>query len=754
MLQVVSKTRGVRLFFLIEQSDKQMKLMEKQLFQPTVLTFNKDRIINKRPDGTRLSPWGTVHLLTYLAILVDLESGRLSPDQPVRFSAEAAEEFSAVRSTQGRVGEIRLLRDVLNQAISLNAPDCIVALFEVYGGRKGTLRRIHEYWNVSDYSRQIPTGRKKDPQRSNFYDYYKIGSYFLDLKEESFSYIENRDHYIHGKMYKAQSSLDGKNDVIASIFWGTDQSDCLLFYKNEDQLTCSLVINGKNYLHTAGLAMNGAAALTESTIKSKIEGTFKQCLEENFDGYFLNEEIAENIVVEHTVCDQSSIVRENWKNVAYISFSAESYKALLPRSQRKIHGNEIIANFNIEDNISVIITDEPIPYLKDKIPQFIVPNTFTFAYEYASYQMTHYHGKFCTITGSAGKSSTRLMLAHLLCNSGKSFGNFGNSNLHYSTFSLTLEMNDQYESILFEAAVGAMNRWGYGNNAYLWQADVAIVTSFGSAHALSGIEGNLRVKEHLFLGVKENGYVVINKDIEEKYLRKFIRRAKSLNLNILFSSLTDTTADCYLLEKKVLKDKTEIRVAFRGREISFSLSIDSDGQIQNAMSSLLALDVMGHNVEEHVYLFESYQSFERILHPINLIFDSKKVTIIDDTHNSSIESMMNGIEHFTSKKDFYQGKKLLVLGEVADLGNDAVKHHKRLVPYINQAKPDCVILYGEPFRDISLEVDSVTWCATKEEVVEKVIRESSEDSLIFVKGSHGIGFHDVIESLKKKAEMT
>ncbi|MBO0458489.1 hypothetical protein JZO77_17280 [Enterococcus hulanensis] len=729
-----------------------MKQMEKQLFQPTVMTFNKDRITSKRPDGTRLSPWGTVHLLTYLVILIDLEAGKLLPDQPIRFSDEAANEFSAARSTQGRVGEIRLLRDVLNQAVSLNAPDCIFALFEVYGGLKGALRRINEYWNVSNYSRRTPTGRKKYPQRSNFYDYYKIGEYFLDLKEETFSFIKNKDHIIHGKLYKAQSSLDERNDVLASIFWGTNQNDCLSFYKEKEQLTCSLVINGKNYLHTAGLAMKSSDHSLEPAVKVESKGTFEQCLEENFEGYFLNKKIAENIVVDHTVCDQSSIVRENWKNVAYISFSAESFKAMLTRSKRDFHGNELISKYKIAENISVIITDEPIPYLKDKIPQFIVPNSFAFAYEYAAYRMSTYQGKFCTITGSAGKSSTKLMLTHLLSETGKSFGNFGNANLHYSAFSLSLEINNQYDFILLEAAVGAMNRLGYGNSAYLWQSDVAIVTSFGSAHALSGIEGNLRVKEHLFLGVRENGYVVLNKDIEEQYLNKFIKRAESLNLNILYSSLTDTTADCYLLEKNVLRDKTEIRVAFRGREISFCLSIDSDGQIQNAMSSLLALEAMGHHAEDYAQLFESYESFERILRPLELTFDSKNVTVVDDTHNSSIESMINGIEHFTSKKPFYRGKKILVLGEVADLGNDAVKHHKRLIPYINESKPDHIILYGAPFKELSLDIEPVSWCETKEEVAELVIKESSEDSLVFVKGSHGIGFHDVIEMLKK-AEM-
>ncbi|WP_083590975.1 Mur ligase family protein, partial [Enterococcus pallens] len=632
------------------------------------------------------------------------------------------------------------------------APDCIVALFEVYGGEKGLLRRVHEYWNVSDYSRKVSTGRKKLPQRSNLYDYYKIGEYFLALQEETLSLLANKNHIIHGKLHKAQSHFDGKAEVIASIFWGTDQSDCLVFYKKEDQLTCSLVINGKNLMHTSELAMNPSTDFVEPEIRLKDTHTFKECLETNFKGYFLNEKIAENIIVDHTVCDQSSVVREKWENVAYIAFSAESFRAMIPKSKRDFHGNELISKYKIEENISVIITDKPIPQLRDKIPQFIVPNSFTFAYEYACYQIENYDGKFCAITGSAGKSSTRLMLNHLLSDSGKSFGNFGNANLHYSTFSLTLEVNNQYDHILLEAAVGSMNRWGYGNNAYLWKADVVIVTSFGSAHALSTIEGNLRVKKHLFHGVKENGYVVINKDMEERYLEKFIKKAESLSLNILFSSLTDTKADCYLLEKCVLKEKTKIRVNFRGKELSFCLTTDSDGQIQNAMSSLLAIDVMGYQIEEHLHLLESYQSFERILRPLQLTLNANQVTVVDDTHNSSVESMINGIEYFSEKKKFYQGKRVLVLGEIADLGKDTIMHHKRLIPHINEAKPDHIIMYGKPFKELVLDVKNVTLCDTKEEAAQKVIEESTEDSFIYVKGSHGIGFHEVIDFLKKQAE--
>lgn len=131
------------------------------LFRPTKLTFTKDRITSKRVDGNRCSVFGTVHLLLYYQILTDIQSGFLSPDHPLRFSSESAKEYGAMRSTKGQAGEVRVLKEVLNQAISLNAPDCIVALFEVYGGWENTskeaesvgtyLRNIQSFKNLSHW---------------------------------------------------------------------------------------------------------------------------------------------------------------------------------------------------------------------------------------------------------------------------------------------------------------------------------------------------------------------------------------------------------------------------------------------------------------------------------------------------------------------------------------------------------------------------------------------------------------------------
>lgn len=731
---------------------------ENTLCSKTKLVFNAHHILNKRPEGNRCSPWGTVHLLLYLQLLRDIENGVLSPDQEVLFLNNAQQEFGALRSTKGQAGERRLLSDVLNQAISFNAPDCIIALFEVYGGWETTQKKLNQLasvLNVSLFSRLSHTGRSKERQLTNIYDYYKIGLAFLELTPVSHYYIKNREYTIHEKKYTPPLNDAEESNVISSIFWGTNQSDSFIFVKEDKQLKCILTINAENIEDTMTFSIEEDKE-TFSNLVEKREQTasYSGWLKESFEGYYLNESLANKMPeVAHVTLDLPNITRRNWENVAVVSLSASHYRALIPTSSRKFHANQLLRNTDLKDKLSLIITDEPITELKDEIAQFIVPDSLLFCYEYISYMSEIYKGKLIGITGSAGKSSTRLMLSHLLGDTGKVLENYSNANLHYPTFSLSLEINNSYDYIVFEGAASSMNSLAYGNNSYLWRPDIAIITSFGSAHAGTGIERNLRVKKQLFYGVKENGYAIINGDIDYGYLEDILAVAKSLNLTIYTYSLKNYTFGCYLKSKEVFKDHTAVTVVLLGREMTFSLKTDSDGQIQNAMATLLAIECMGLSPESYAEKFSSYESFTRILRPKALELNGVNVTLIDDTHNSSIEATINGVNHFASKKQFYKGTSLLVLGEVADLGNQTVTQHKRIGPAIDSAKADKVILFGDPFKSVELNTQNVVYCETKEEIVAEVERSVVEDSFIFVKGSHGIGFYEVVDLLENKSSI-
>lgn len=732
---------------------------EEVLFKKSKLVFDLKKILSKRTSGNRCSPWGSMHLLLYLVILKDIEKGQIFPDSEITFTEEVQREFGALRSTKGIAQERRLLSDILNQAISFNAPDCIIALCEVYGGVEKTqikIKQLASQLNISFFSRLSITGRSNEVQLTNIYDYYKIGREYLKLSPVIHqNFIKNRRHIIHGKDYEPPLDFDEDYSIVSSIFWGTHQSDCFIFRMENQKMVCSLVMNGKALDDTVNEALNDVSSEeTELEIleKARYSQSFDQWVRENFSGYFLNERILkEPIEVDHLALDMPIVKLRDWKNVCIVSLAAKHYRSLIPSTSRSVHSNSVILKSDQKDRLSLIITDSPILELRNEIAQYIVPDSLQFCYEYISYMSECFRGKTIGITGSAGKSSTRLILSHLLSDKGNVLENISNANLHYPTFSLSMDMGKNYDYLVFEGAASSMNALAYGNNSYLWRPDVAIITSFGSAHAATGIKRNLMVKSQIFYGVKEGGFAVINGDISQEYLEELLSVAKSLNLTILLYSLTDNTLDCYLKNKIVLKDRTMITINLKGKDIAFQMKTDSDGQIQNAMASLLALECIGIDVEERARKLVTYESFERILRPKEMMINEHRVTVIDDTHNSSIEATINGINHFSDKRKFYNGSSLLVLGEVADLGNQAVSQHKRLEEPINAANADKIIFFGTPFESVELATHNAIVCETKEQVVQEIEANIEDDSLIFIKGSHGIGFYEVVDMLKKKS---
>lgn len=234
------------------------KILTKPSFSTVAITFDSYQLFSVYPDNNHVSPWGTSHLLLYLKILQDIQNKNISLDQEIYFSEEIRGENNELRSTDAHLGEKRLLLDVLNQAIALNAPDCIRALWQLYGGRVETKKVIQKLaidLSISEDSLKSLTGRKTSGQMSNLEDYYKIGLEYLKLDRITFSYIHNRTHVINKKTYRPQSLLDVKGDAVASIFWGTNQNDCFIFHIYNNLLVCSLVINGRSYIHTVESAI-------------------------------------------------------------------------------------------------------------------------------------------------------------------------------------------------------------------------------------------------------------------------------------------------------------------------------------------------------------------------------------------------------------------------------------------------------------------------------------------------------------------
>ncbi|MGX2946967.1 Mur ligase family protein [Enterococcus alishanensis] len=471
-----------------------------------------------------------------------------------------------------------------------------------------------------------------------------------------------------------------------------------------------------------------------------------------FTGRFLNEVLAEKIWITDFEYTAGGVKQTEDPNLAFISISADRLNKTLG-GNRAPHDNNVVVR-NQPNRFELLVTEKPIDELIDEVPQFIVPNTWEFMYEVGEYLRSSTNIPVIAITGSVGKSSTRMMIEHLLSENYSVLSNKGN---HNTRFAMPLYMTRLVQSpdlLNLEVSLNALNYKDKGPQTTFIKPTISLVTSVGYAHmsGMKDLDVLAEFKANIFKGMEENGVAIINKDIPEAPLQILIKEAEKQTTNIrTYSMKKDSLADLYLVSVKEIKYVTEVTVSFENQLYTYYLKMPSLGMVENSLAALLSIASLGLDFEQFLPKFLNYQSLPKVLELKQGFIEGNKVDIYDDTHNAAIPSMINAITSFTNKVPYYSGTKILVLGQVADLGKHSEPLHKQLLPFINHSGADVLLGYGEHMEKVVNEVDIPSfWFNNLEEYLQAILSRVSENSLILLKGSiSGSDYKDISPMLAK-----
>ena len=386
---------------------------------------------------------------------------------------------------------------------------------------------------------------------------------------------------------------------------------------------------------------------------------------QQFDGAFLNEKLSESIVVKNIEYTAVGLKQTNWEHTGFVAFTEERLEKVLGSKRTWVNGNQTAVE-NTE-KIEVLVTETPIKELEQTLPQFIVPNVWEFMYQAGEYLRKNTDIPVVAITGSVGKSTTRMMLDHLLNGSFDVLSNVGN---HNTRFAIPLYMNKLVQSpdiMDLEVSLNALNSRDKGPQTSFIKPTISMLTSIGAAHmkGVADLNTIARVKANIFSGMAENGIAIINQDIPAEQLVVVMEVAQANTNNILTYSMTDMSADLHLVSMKELKDFTEVTISYRNELFTYYLGLASAGVVEISLGILLVLLSLGLDINQFLDRFMSFRSLPKVMEAKKGTIDGKRVTIIDDSHNAAIPSMINGILSFTNKVSYFSGKKILVLGQVS-----------------------------------------------------------------------------------------
>src|SRR5690606_38240239 len=127
--------------------------------------------------------------------------------------------------------------------------------------------------------------------------------------------------------------------------------------------------------------------------------------------------------------------------------------------------------------------------------------------------------------------------------------------------------------------------------------------------------------------------------------------------------------------------------------------------------------------------------------------------VIDDAYNANPGSMAAALEHLSTRVVF--GRKIAILGEMAELGPQAVSYHRQLASTVEQLDINrCHVvgpLYEEFWQQIS--VSKKGYKTEKMEELRSLLLSDLEDGdLILFKGSHSTRIHQLVQWLTTQQE--
>ncbi|MBX7181589.1 MAG: UDP-N-acetylmuramoyl-tripeptide--D-alanyl-D-alanine ligase [Bacteroidia bacterium] len=381
------------------------------------------------------------------------------------------------------------------------------------------------------------------------------------------------------------------------------------------------------------------------------------------------------------------------------------------------NGNRFAAQA-MDAGSSYAVVDEEDAVLDDKF--LLVPDVLKALQSLARFHRRTLKLKVIGITGSNGKTTSKELVSRVLSQGYNTYATFGNLNNQIGVPLSLLCLNETHEMAVIE--MGASKPGDIRELVEIAEPDFGLITSIGKAHleGMGGIEGVVKTKGELFDFIRENGGGIFLES-GNPYLEPI---AKGIHLAVRYGK---HGAD---FEGEITHTEPFLNVKWKKRGNPDWNNVESnltgEYNFSNILSAIAIGSFFGLKPEQIAKGIASY------IPDNNRAQFVKKGsnTLILDAYNANPTSMEASIRNF-EKQDF--PNKILVLGEMMELGDYAEKEHKHILDLVRDLGFTQVHLVGAQF--LALKQNGYNFWANAAELSDFFKANPPGNSTILFKGS-------------------
>lgn len=366
--------------------------------------------------------------------------------------------------------------------------------------------------------------------------------------------------------------------------------------------------------------------------------------------------------------------------------------------------------------------------------------------ELAKYYLDTLNVKKVAVTGSVGKTSVRDMIYYVLSekyNCGRNIKNF--NNLIGLPLSIFL-FDNSTEAVVLEMG---MDRFGEIDRlAEIVRPHVAVITNIGVAHmeklgSRDGIfKAKMEITKHISSYNNNEGTLIFADD--DEYLTKKRTEGPFRQVSIGTNGKSD-----YIISSVKDSGVDGIEFTLEHRCEMYNIKVPVPG-IHNAVNSSIAIaagNILGVSIEEAQ---KGLGKVELTGSRLKLV-EGKRIRVIDDTYNSSPDSMKSALRVLAASE--CKGKRIAILGDMYELGDQSRQMHFSVGVFAGSLPIDTLITVGELAGKIAEgasggNVRTVHY-KEKKDFYCQMNQFISDGDIILVKGSRGMAMEQVVEKLLK-----
>ena len=340
------------------------------------------------------------------------------------------------------------------------------------------------------------------------------------------------------------------------------------------------------------------------------------------------------------------------------------------------------------------------------------------------------------VTGSAGKTTTKEMIASVLSQRYNTLRTEGNFNNDIGAPLTLLRLMPEHQAAVIETG---MNH--FGEIRYLGEMvrpDIAVITNVGDAHIENlgnTRQGILRAKCEIFENLTPKGVAVLNGDDEllntVTLPRTILRCGVGDGCGVRVTDIDDRGLEGVACTVTIEGEHYRLTTSAPGRYMIYPM----------AMAAAIGRR-LGLTGEEIAAGVAAYTTVGSRMHLIRLPGER---LVIDDCYNANPQSMAEGLRMLAASPAQH---RVAVLGDMGELGQLTAQAHRDMGALTRRLGLTAVAV-GEKMHALTETDPQAQWFATVEEAMPAIRQLFTPGTAVLVKASHAMHFESIVKELEK-----